>query len=81
VIATYKRVEALRCTLQSVMLQEHQDWTALVIGDHCEPETGDMIRALGETRVRYYNLPERCGEQSGPPRSGWDSLLAITLPS
>ena len=70
VIATHKRVEALRCTLQSAVLQEHQDWTALVIGDQCGPETGTMIRALGDPRIRYYNLPVRCGEQSGPNSFG-----------
>jgi len=70
VIATYKRVEALRCTLQSVILQENHDWTALVIGDNCGPETGEMIRGLGEPRIRYYNLPARCGEQSGPNTFG-----------
>jgi len=70
VIATHKRVEALRCTLQSVVLQEHQDWTALVIGDQCGPETGTMIRTLGDPRIRYYNLPVRCGEQSGPNSFG-----------
>ncbi len=70
VIATYKRVEALKCTLQSIRLQEHPDWTALVIGDRCGDETYDTIRSLGESRIRYYNLPERFGEQSGPNSIG-----------
>lgn len=69
-IATHKRIDALRCTLQSVVLQRHHDWTALVIGDQCGPETGTMIRALGDPRIRYYNLPVRCGEQSGPNSFG-----------
>jgi len=70
VIATYKRVEALKCTLQSLILQKHQDWTALVIGDCCGDETADMIRSLGESRIKYYNLPKRFGEQSGPNSFG-----------
>ncbi|MGL4880992.1 MAG: glycosyltransferase family 2 protein, partial [Waterburya sp.] len=64
VIATYKRVEALRCTLTSLILQQYQDWTALVIGDCCSDETAEMIRSLGESRIKYYNFPERFGEQS-----------------
>jgi glycosyltransferase involved in cell wall biosynthesis len=70
VIATYKRAEALRCTLQSVILQQYQDWTTLVIGDCCGDETADVIRSLGETRIKYYNFPERFGEQSGPNSFG-----------
>jgi glycosyltransferase involved in cell wall biosynthesis len=70
VIASYKRVDALRCTLRSLLLQQHQDWTAVVIGDHCGPETAEAIRSFGERRIRYYNLPERFGEQSGPNTAG-----------
>jgi hypothetical protein len=29
-----------------------------------------MIRALADPRIRYYNLPVRCGEQSGPNTFG-----------
>ncbi len=29
-----------------------------------------MIRTLGDPRIRYYNLPVRCGEQSGPNSFG-----------
>lgn len=70
VIATYQRVEALRCTLRSLLLQAHTNWTALVIGDCCGGETAEMIRSLREARIRYYNLPRRCGEQSGPNTAG-----------
>ncbi len=70
VIATYKRVEALKCTLQSIQLQDLEDWTALVIGDCCGDETYETIRSFGEPRFRYYNLPERFGEQSGPNSVG-----------
>jgi glycosyltransferase involved in cell wall biosynthesis len=70
VIATYKRVEALKCTLQSIQLQDHEDWTALVIGDCCGDETYETIRSFGESRFRYYNFPERFGEQSGPNSVG-----------
>jgi glycosyltransferase involved in cell wall biosynthesis len=70
VIATYKRVDALRCTLRTLLLQSHQDWTAIVIGDHCGEETAEVIRPFREPRIRYYNLPERFGEQSGPNNAG-----------
>jgi hypothetical protein len=70
VVATYRRTEALRSTLRSVLAQTHGDWTAIVVGDRCGDETADALRALRDPRVRYYNLPERFGEQSGPNSAG-----------
>jgi len=70
VIATYRRVEALRAAVRSLLRQEHGDWTALVVGDRCGDETADALRPFRDPRVRYYNLPERFGEQSGPNSAG-----------
>lgn len=70
IIATYRRIEALRCTLRALQLQTHGEWNAIVVGDCCGPETGDMIRMLADRRIRYYNFPERFGEQSGPNSFG-----------
>lgn len=70
IIATYKRVDALRCTLGSLLLQDHEHWNAIIVGDCCGEETGAMIRDLRDPRLRYYNLPQRCGEQSGPNNFG-----------
>jgi Glycosyl transferase family 2 len=70
VIATYRRADALRCTLRSLLLQAHANWTALVIGDCCTEETAEAVRSLREPRIRHYNLPRRCGEQSGPNTAG-----------
>lgn len=70
IIATYKRIDALKCTLQALQLQGHENWTALVIGDCCGDETADTIRELGDPRIKYYNFPTRYGEQSGPNSFG-----------
>lgn len=70
VVATYRRVEALRATIRSVLLQTHGDWTALVVGDRCGEETADALRAFRDPRIRYYDLTERFGEQSGPNSAG-----------
>ena len=70
IIATYCRIEALRCTLRSLQLQTYREWNAIVVGDCCGPETGDMIHTLTDGRIRYYNFPERFGEQSGPNSFG-----------
>lgn len=70
VIATYRRVEALRSTVRSLLCQTDGDWTAIVVGDRCGEETADALRAFRDPRLRYYNLPERFGEQSGPNSAG-----------
>lgn len=70
VIATYRRTEALRSTVRSVLRQTHGDWTALVVGDRCGDETEGALRKFKDPRIRYYNLPERFGEQSGPNSAG-----------
>lgn len=70
VIATYRRVAALRCTLRSLQMQTNRDWDAIVVGDCCGPETGEMISSLADGRIRYYNFPRRYGEQSGPNTFG-----------
>jgi hypothetical protein len=65
VIPTYGRPDALRCAVQGVLLQSRQDWLLLVIGDACSVETADaMAPFLIDPRIRYINLPERCGEQA-----------------
>lgn len=70
VIATHGRTDALRATLTSLVRQEHQDWTAIVVGDCCNEKTEHAIRSISDPRIKYYNLPIRCGEQSGPNSFG-----------
>ncbi|MBI4455049.1 MAG: glycosyltransferase family 2 protein [Acidobacteria bacterium] len=70
VIATYERADALRETLGSLIDQQYEDWEGIVVGDCCSPLTGEVVRSFGDPRFRYYRLPERCGEQSGPNSVG-----------
>jgi Glycosyl transferase family 2 len=50
--------------------QTFRDWTALVIGDCCDDRTEAAVTAISDSRLRYFNLPERCGDQSGPNAVG-----------
>ncbi|SLN56122.1 UDP-Glc:alpha-D-GlcNAc-diphosphoundecaprenol beta-1,3-glucosyltransferase WfaP [Pseudoruegeria aquimaris] len=70
VIATYNRPKVLQRVLRTVRAQTVQDWEALIIGDGCDAETGEMIAAFRDPRLRYVNLPERFGEQAGPNSVG-----------
>lgn len=70
VVATYNRAEVLRRTLRCAIAQTHENWRMIVVGDACSDETEAMVSALGDDRIRFINLPERFGEQSGPNSVG-----------
>lgn len=70
VIATYNRPDALKTAIASVLNQSFQSWQLLVIGDHCDDRTGAVVEAFQSPKIKYINLPDRFGEQSGPNSVG-----------
>jgi hypothetical protein len=70
IIATYQRPQVLHATLRALCLQNTSSWEAVVVGDCCDEQTLAAIRAIGDPRIRYYNLPARYGEQGGPNSVG-----------
>jgi glycosyltransferase involved in cell wall biosynthesis len=69
VIATHNRPQGLIRALRSV-LRQTVPWQAIVVGDACDPATGQAIAALADPRIRYINLASRTGEQSLPNSVG-----------
>jgi hypothetical protein len=60
IIPTWNRGELLAArTLPSVLAQTHQNLEIIVVGDCCTDTTAEMIAAIGDPRVIFYNLPER----------------------
>jgi glycosyltransferase involved in cell wall biosynthesis len=70
VIATYNRPDTLRVALQSVALQRRKPEEVLVVGDHCDRETDEVVATMALPGLRYINLPIRCGEQAIPNAVG-----------
>jgi glycosyltransferase involved in cell wall biosynthesis len=66
VTATYNRSNVLRFAVESVRRQTLSDWEMWVVGDACTDDTADMIREIGDPRIRFVNLPQNAGDQSGP---------------
>ncbi len=64
--ATYNRSNVLRFAVESVRRQTLSDWEMWVVGDACTDDTADMIREIGDPRIRFVNLPHNAGDQSGP---------------
>jgi len=69
VIASYLRADALKVTLNSLYKQTFTDWQAIIISDRCPAEHFEALQPLDD-RVRYINLPVRCGQQYGPNSVG-----------
>ena len=70
VIATYNRSNVLRFTIASVLRQSVRDWEMIVVGDACTDDTEQVVAGFGDPRIRFFNLPENSGEQTGPSNAG-----------
>lgn len=70
VIATYNRTHTLRHAVQSVCNSSLTDWELIVVGDACADDTATCVAAFNDPRIRFVNLPERTGDQSGPNNHG-----------
>jgi len=70
VLATYNRPDVLRVAIRSVLRQTFKDWILVVVGDHCDPRTEQVVHSFSDERISYLNLPTRFGEQAGPNSVG-----------
>jgi hypothetical protein len=60
VITTYTSHETLRdVALPSVLNQTYANLEVIVVGDAAPPEAADVVRRVGDPRVRFENLPMR----------------------
>jgi glycosyltransferase involved in cell wall biosynthesis len=59
-VATRDRPELLRSrSLPSILGQSYGELEVIVIGDHADQATESAVRALGDARVSFFNLPHR----------------------
>jgi glycosyltransferase involved in cell wall biosynthesis len=70
VIATYNRSNVLHYAIESVLAQTVSDWEMVVIGDACTDDTAEVVESFGDRRIRFHNLDQNVGEQSGPNNVG-----------
>jgi glycosyltransferase involved in cell wall biosynthesis len=69
VIPTYNWSSVLPFSIGSVLAQTFTDFELLVIGDGCTDDSGAVVRAVGDPRVQWIDIP-RSGHQSGPNNEG-----------
>src|SRR3954454_1371728 len=70
IIPTFNWSGVLPYCVGSVLRQTFQDFEVLVIGDGCTDNSETVINTIGDARVRWFNLPENTGHQSGPNNEG-----------
>jgi hypothetical protein len=71
VITTYMSYETLRdLALPSVLNQTYANIEVIVVGDDAPAETAEVMRRIGDPRVRFENLPMR-GPYPEDPQRRW----------
>jgi glycosyltransferase involved in cell wall biosynthesis len=79
VVPTYNRGPLLAGrTLPAALAQTYRRIEIIVVGDACTDDTGDLILALGDPRIRFENLRER-GRYPEDPLLCW--MVAGTKPA
>ena len=70
ITATYNWSSALRCSIQSVLMQTFTDFELLVVGDGCTDDSEAVALGFKDPRVRWMNLPSNSGSQALPNNCG-----------
>jgi glycosyltransferase involved in cell wall biosynthesis len=70
VMATWNWSEVLPYSIGSVLLQTFGDFELLVVGDGCTDDSESVVKAIGDARVRWINLPNNSGHQSAANNEG-----------
>lgn len=57
---TYNRAHVLmERAVPSVLLQSYKNFEYIIIGDCCTDETEKFVKGIKDSRIRFYNLPNR----------------------
>jgi len=60
IIATYNRSNILiNRTLPPILAQTHKNIEVIIVGDKCIDDTADLLNALNDPRIVFYDLPKR----------------------
>lgn len=70
IVPTYNWSSVLPYSVGSAVGQTFDDFEVLVVGDGCTDDSEAVVRAVGDERVRWINLPANTGHQSAPNNEG-----------
>jgi glycosyltransferase involved in cell wall biosynthesis len=57
IISTFDWSTVLPYSIGSVLMQTFRDFELLVVGDGCSDDSGHVVNAVADARVRWINLP------------------------
>src|SRR5438105_3146330 len=72
ITATFNRSDVLRWAIESARAQTFQDYEHIVVSDAITDASAAVVEGFSDPRLRFVNLKENCGEQSGPNNTGFD---------
>jgi glycosyltransferase involved in cell wall biosynthesis len=70
IIPTYNWSSVLHFAICSVLWQTEPDFEVVVVGDNCTDDSELVVKAFGDVRLRWHNLPANSGNQSAPNNAG-----------
>jgi glycosyltransferase involved in cell wall biosynthesis len=70
VMATYNRGHHIRPSIESVLRQSFGNFELLVIGDACNDDTEEVVKAFASSKIVWRNLKKNSGGQSAPNNEG-----------
>ena len=70
IITTYNWSSVLPFAVGSALGQTFRNLEVLVVGDGCTDDSEAVVTAIDDPRLRWINLPENTGHQSGPNNEG-----------
>ncbi|MDD3517564.1 MAG: glycosyltransferase family 2 protein [Chromatiales bacterium] len=70
IVATYHCPVALKAALESVLLQDFDDYEVRVIGDGCTDDSAAVVASLNDPRLHWTNLPHNTGTPGAPRNEG-----------
>jgi GT2 family glycosyltransferase len=70
IISAYNRPLVIAIAIKSVLASDFEDWEMIVVGDGCNLETEQAVRAFTDPRIQFHNLPANTGHQSAPHNKG-----------
>lgn len=70
IIPTFNRPDALTVAIWSALLQSHPAFEIIVVGDSANSETQTAVESFTSSKIKFINLPIRCGDQSIPNAIG-----------